>query len=209
MEFKFYGLDEQTYDLAVDMLNSYGVRFKTETHKEEGPILPFFMCADCEIESYDIIVNVEPEFFDYLKKELNQKKYEALQLESNRKSLEALYRKKDEDNKPFTFDRSEKEDAVKFLSPRDVVKKRIIDRLKGAVQGEDKIAFNVDDSFFKNIIKSIKEEDDEEEGIPFDELDEDVQKALKMKIPETVLRSDICKIIKDDDCTYRVKIVEE
>lgn len=120
MQFVFYDKSENELDVIVSVLEREGVRYRIKRNISQRQS-SIFRFGTVECNSFDVIVNVSLEYFDYLKKCVEEKINILKKLEFDYE-LEYQEPKKDTENSsnsatPKSFDFSEVESRLcKILS---------------------------------------------------------------------------------------------
>lgn len=162
MRFVFCEKDEKERDIICNVLDSWDVHYRIRTNRSKDL---FFR----DNSTYDVEINVEPAFYDYLNKEIDK----VFDLEVNY-YLPALSHPvcKEEDNT--------KEDSI------------ISDLFKRSRHIEE----DNRDSFASKLINTIKNKFEDGVQVDFEELPEDLKTMLLDKVPKEILTSKACKIIR-------------
>ena len=163
---RFIFIDKNEYELGVikDILSSYNVHYKVRTDRECG-----FFGSSC---TYNIEIDVTPEFYEYLCKEIDNK-LAPVEL------LEDCY---------------DLPDAVK-----PVKVKRKTRRSKTKVDNRDRYLPGLPEFLERMFNEHINEHvnnPEDKELVNFDQLSKQEQEMLKERLPEHILRSNDCVITR-------------
>ena len=164
MKFVFIDKDEHEMDIIKNILLSYNIHYDIKSHQH--------VCMFTREVLYDIQIDISPEFYEYLCKEI-ENKLAPIEL------LEDCY---------------ELPDAIK---PEK--RKRRCKKQKTEQQPMFPIDF-IKNDFAKMLMETIGVNDNIKSGIvKFDDLSNEEQNMLLKKLPIHVLKSNTCKIIKTED----------
>lgn len=166
---KFVFIDKTEYEMGVikDILTSYNIHYKVRTDRDYG-----FFGSSC---FYNIEIDVTPEFYEYLCKEIDNKLSPIELLED-------------------CYDLPDAEKPVKIRKQRkSKYTKRILDM-------EQPYLPNIHNLFEKMLNNSLgidkSSMGDKNNVVKFDQLSIQEQQMLKEQIPEHILRSKDCVIMR-------------
>jgi hypothetical protein len=154
-------------DIVCRLLESWNVRYKIITCRQRG---------FGSTTQYNIEVDVEYEFFEFLKREVEKAEEAFANLELS-----------------FKAPCADKEQDKKTAKGKKRGRPKKTNALQDFLQKESKIA-----KLFEAINESIKEEQQQEDEyqISFDELEDFEQELLTSQMPEHMLKSNACQIIR-------------
>lgn len=161
MRFIFIDKNEYEFGVIKDILGSYNVHYKVRTDRDYG-----FFGSSC---TYNIEIDVTPEFYEYLCKEIEDK-LSPVEL------LEDCY---------------DLPDAVK-----PVKIKRKTRRSKTKVNMENRSVPPLSDFWERMFNEHVNNNHEDEQLVNFDELTRQEQEMLKERLPEHILRSNDCVITR-------------
>lgn len=171
MKFVFYDHNEEEVDIITDVLKSYGVHYKVVTRKEPH-LLGYFLI-------YNVEIDVELAFYDFLYKEIDGKLFDLTQMESTREGLEKIYKAE-----PATKDKSKAKTNI----------------YKGV---------DIPEFMTKTLLGGLLCNDESQEELTFDQLPESFRAIIKHTVPMEVLRDPKTRFYKNADNAYSIKIVED
>lgn len=170
MRLLFYDKTEQEVDIVTDVLSSYGISYKIITRKQKQGIFDVTFI-------YDVEVDIEKEFYDYLNKEINAKIKAFNDLQDNRHTLEHIYNKESsKDNKAKDFAQRRFEKAMNFTNHFGMP------------------SLDMFTSLFKN-----EQEESDSEYIAFNDLPEVIQETIKQQIPKEVIKNSTFHVAQTKD----------
>ena len=162
MKFIFIDKSDKECDIITDILSSYNVLYRIHTKHQKQ------FCYVCT--TYDIEINVEPEFYEYLCKEI-QPKLDEIKLLEDCYELPSFV--KDEDREEQEKQPNLKEDN-ELPSISDMIMGSIFEHLHGVTKQEGPVS---------TLVK-------------FDDLPDELKEQLLRRMPENMLRSKNCIIRK-------------
>lgn len=169
MRFVFCEKDEKERDIICNVLDSWDVYYRIKTNRK-GDFL-------YRRENYDIQIDVEPAFYEFLNKEIDK----VITLEANyhlptlpHPTCEVI---EDVENNPKENNMASSILSKLFKRSRDIEE-------------------DIRDSMSSDIISAIKNTFEDGVEVDFEELPDDLKDILLSKVPKEILMSKHCKIIR-------------
>lgn len=163
MKFVFIDKSDKECDIITDVLSSYNILYKVHTNRTRQMFSTYL--------SYDVEIDVEPAFYEYLCKEI-QPKLDTLQLLEDCYDLPAY--KKAED----VLDELFKTPAKPKTTKSNGLGEMLVSALSRVFDCED------------------SEYEDSDTLVQFDDLPDEIKLELLKRMPESMLRSKNCRIRK-------------
>lgn len=169
MKFVFYEKEECERDVICNVLDSWNVHYRIKTNRKGD----FFYRR----ENYDIQIDVEPPFYEFLNKEIDK----VLTLEANY-HLPTLPH-------PTCAPIEDVEDEPQKNNMASCILSKLFGRTRD-------IEEDARDSMSSDIISAIKDTFEDGVEVDFEELPNDLKDILLSRVPKEILMSKRCKIIR-------------
>ena len=161
MKFIYIDKNDKECDIITDVLSSYNVLYKVHTNRTRQLFSTYL--------SYDIEIDVEPAFYEYLCKEIQPKLDEI-------KLLEDCY------------------DLPSYKKAEDILD----EMFKTPAKPEPKTDFgSILGSVLSEVFNGLKDDSENDDTlVKFDDLPDELKMELLKRMPESMLRSKNCQIRK-------------